>query len=101
MHGAKPTRRRLAVRLAPGILPCELLPARFGPAAARVAATVVPTAAARVFGFGPCLVDREAAAAHLMLVQLGDGFLSLFVRAHLHERESARAAGGHIAHHLD
>src|SRR5260221_652160 len=65
-----------------------------------LAAPVVPTAAGRVLRLGPCFVDRESARAHLMLVQLGDGLLGLFVRAHLHERESARAAGGHVAHHL-
>jgi len=35
-----------------------------------------------------------------MGVQLGNCLLRLFIRAHLDEREAARAAGSHVAHDL-
>src|SRR2546425_550675 len=35
-----------------------------------------------------------------MLVQLGDRLLGFFIRAHLHECESAGTARGHVAHPL-
>jgi hypothetical protein len=46
-------------------------------------------------------VDREAAATHFVRVQIGDRLLRFLVRAHLDEREPARAPGGHVTHHLD
>src|SRR6185295_5527329 len=82
---------------------CQELPARFR-TAARVAAAIAVSAAAaesaRSFRLRTRLVDRQAAAAQLIVVQLGNGLLRLFVRAHLHEREPARPARGHVAHHL-
>src|SRR4029077_80394 len=46
------------------------------------------------------LVHGQTAAAQLEIVQLVDRLLRFFVRAHLHEREAARPAGGHVAHDL-
>ena len=44
------------------------------------------------------LVDDERTPLHLVLVELGDGLLGLGVGGHLDEPESARPAGGHVAH---
>src|SRR3954469_4924737 len=80
------------------------LPARFAVAAARAAAIAAVAAAAaesaRALRLGARFVDGQPAAAQLVVVQLGDRLLRLVVRAHLHERETARAPGRHVAHHL-
>src|ERR687891_1930112 len=49
----------------------------------------------------PRLVDGEAAAAQLIIIQLGDGRSRFLVCAHFHERESTRPPGGHVAHDSD
>src|SRR5687768_3582214 len=72
------------------------LPAWLVPVAAR---SVVHESSA-MLGLGARLVDREVASRELASIQLGDGFRRLLVRAHFHEREPARAAGGHVFHDL-
>src|SRR4051812_42018348 len=80
------------------------LPARFAVAAARAAAIAAVAAAAaesaRALRLGARFVDGQTAAAQLIVVQLGDRLLRLFIRAHFHERKAARAPGCHVAHHL-
>ena len=49
-------------------------------------------------GFGSCLVDRQRAAAEIVLVELRNRLLRFLVGSHLDKREAARASGGHIAH---
>src|SRR6185436_15781602 len=76
------------------------LPARLGPAT-RIAATVAAAAeSTRALRLRTRFVDGEAAAAKLKVIQLVDRFGCFLVRAHFHEGEPARAAGGHVAHHL-
>jgi hypothetical protein len=68
------------------------------------AVTATATAAAETaagFRPGTCFVDREAAAAELILIELGDRFLRLFVGAHLDECKPAGTASGHVAHEFD
>src|SRR5438105_3998319 len=80
-----------------------ILPARLpapGSAAAPVSAKAAATAAPEApFGFGPRFVDRQCAAAHLVLVEFGRRLLRFLVGRHLYESEPARTAGRGIAHH--
>ena len=64
------------------------------------AAPSVAESAAAALGLGTRLVDGEIAPAHRVVVQLVDRLLGFVVRAHLDEREPARAARGHVAHHV-
>ena len=70
-------------------------------ATATTAAAAATAAAEAAFRLRPRFVHHQRAAVHLMLVELGDGLLRVVVVSHLDERESARAAGGHVAHHPD
>src|SRR5262245_53274118 len=70
------------------------LPARLRTSAVRRAAAEIAAAS----GLRTGLVDGETASADLARVQLADRRLSLFVRAHLDERKSARPAGHLVAH---
>ena len=68
----------------------------------RVPPPPAATAAAEAaFRLRTRFVDDQRAAFHLLLVELADGFLRFLVRAHLDEREAARAAGGHVPHHAN
>src|SRR5262249_34359585 len=70
-------------------------PAAAAPPAAAVAA---PAARTRLAGLG--LVDREATAVVLLVVQALDGRLRLGVAAHLHEAEALAAARVTVLDHL-
>src|SRR5688572_1664592 len=74
------------------------LPARFRTSTLGEAAATEPAAA---LGLRPCFVDGQAAAADLARVQLGDGVLCFFVRAHLDKRKPAGAPRRLVAHHGD
>src|SRR5213593_4159629 len=74
------------------------LPARLRAATPRIAAA---ESAAAMRRFGARLVDGQAATAELIVVQLGDGTLGLFICTHFDEREPAGPAGGHVPHHPD
>ena len=67
-------------------------------AAAAVAAESAAAAAKAAFGLGTRFVDRERAATHLELVELGRRLLRFFVGRHLDEREAARPTRGRVAH---
>jgi hypothetical protein len=78
------------------------LPARLTTSAGVVPAAVSTESAATpesAFGFGPRFVHRERTATHLILIELGRGFLRFLVGCHLDERKATRAAGRRIAHH--
>src|SRR4051812_11605570 len=81
----------------------SILPARFGPAtrAAAIAAVAAAAEPAGALRLRARLVHGQAASAKLVVVQLADRLLRLFVGAHLHERKTARASGRHVTHHLD
>ena len=68
-------------------------------AAAAAISTIAVAAAAAAAGLRPGLVDDEGAAAEIGAVEASDRGLRFFIRLHLDERESARTAGGHVAHH--
>src|SRR5512132_2134091 len=74
------------------------LPARLTPL---TAAAESAAAAARTRGHRTRLVDREAAPAHLVLVQLADRAARAFLVVHFDERESARLAGRPVANDID
>src|SRR5688572_23380646 len=80
----------------------RFLPARFAALTATAAtgaeAATTATAARR---HRPRLVDRQAAAAVLVLVQFVDGALRAFRIAHLDEGEAACLAGGAVANEID
>src|SRR5262245_35369896 len=92
--------KALPARLAPAA-PAAATALVAVPAAAAAAVAAAPAEAARSLGARTRLVDRQIAAAERIVVKLVDRLLRVFVRRHLDEREPARAAGGHIAHHLD
>src|SRR5690606_15504591 len=77
--------------------PASDLPARLGAPSAAAAAAESAAAAARPGHLGTRLVDREAPAAEAVIVELRHSLLRTFVSRHLHEGESARAAGLTIA----
>ena len=58
-------------------------------------------ATARALRLRTRFVHGEVAAAVVVVVQRGDRLLRVLVGRHLDEREAARAAGGHVAHHVD
>src|SRR6266545_1672875 len=90
--------------MAPLVLLCLSpgLPAGFGPTAlAAAVATAATVCASAARGLRARLVDGEAAAAELMLVEHRDRLLRILVGRHFDEREAARAARGHITHHVD
>src|SRR5581483_3476963 len=78
----------------------RVLPARFGAPAMRGVAAAEPAAAA-ARRFGARFVDGETASAEFVAVERVDRFLGVFMRAHFHEAEAARAAGRLIAHDRD
>ena len=98
MHRAAGTRCSPARFLAPAAAEVSIVEAPAAPAAAAAAAT---TASESTFRFWTRLVDDERPAVHLLLMELGDGLLGFFVRAHLDEREASRTACRHVAHHAD
>ena len=65
------------------------------PAAAAEAATAT-AAGARRHRLG--LIDGQVATTEIVIVQLLDRTLSLFVRSHLDEAESTSATSRHVAH---
>src|SRR5215471_18752211 len=69
--------------------------------AATTAVAAAATEAARTFRPGPRFVDGEIASTELVVVELVDRLLCLVVGRHLDEREPARTARRHVAHHLD
>src|SRR5687767_4757085 len=79
------------------------LPPRLAPAAAAVAAAAAISAAAAesALRLGSGFVDRQSAAAHLILIELGSGLLCFLVGGHLDESEPARTTRGRIAHHTN
>src|SRR5688572_6741419 len=79
------------------------LPAGFATAAttATTSTTETATTAARACRHRLRLVDGEVTAAKIVIVQLLDRLLRLFVGAHLNEAEAARSTGSHVAHDLD
>lgn len=50
--------------------------------------------------FGRAWSHGQRAAAELVVVELLNGSLGFLVGGHLHEREAAPAAGGHVGHHV-
>src|SRR6187402_1530578 len=72
------------------------LPARLG--AARAVAVAAGTARGRL---RTRLVDGQLPAADRVRAELTNGFLRLLVGRHLDKRETARAAGGGVAHYVD
>src|SRR5262249_37927537 len=74
------------------------LPARLAASAAAAAVAAESAAAAGEFRFGSGFVHRQAAAAHLILIELGSGLLRFLVSGHLDEREPARAPRRGVAH---
>src|SRR3954468_10127387 len=92
--------------------PPSKLPARFGATSAAVAATAAAAVAAAAEATTAVaaragrrlrarLVHGEVAAAELMVVQLLDRVLRVFVGRHFDERETAGPAGRLVAHHVD
>src|SRR4051812_36104074 len=74
------------------------LPARFAPLTRTVEAAASAVAAR---GHRLRFIDRQCAAAVLMLVQFADRALRAFSVVHLDERKPARLAGGAVAHDVD
>src|SRR5439155_3635578 len=93
--------RAAALSCSSQLLPSRLAASTTTAAAAVAAVSAAAAAAESTFGFGPGLVDRQGAAAHLVLVEFRSGLLSLFVGRHLDERESAGAPRRRVAHHAD
>src|SRR5206468_6604857 len=84
----------------------EVLPARFTstprPAAAETAAAeTAATETGAAGGLRTSLVDGEAAPTNQPLIQVADGGLRAFFRAHLDEREPTGAAGSLVPHDTD
>src|SRR5829696_3421959 len=90
------------LRAAPVTMPPVPLPPGLAPSTAAAAATAAEAAATAA---RPCrhrlrLVDRQVAAAEVVVVQLLDRALRLLVGRHLDEAEPAGTTGGHVAHDL-
>src|SRR5262249_44137348 len=69
------------------------------PTPVATASTPLATASTPSFAPGSGLVDREAAAVHVLAVEGLDGRLGLLIAAHLHEAKPLGAAG--VAVHDD
>src|SRR5205823_10467768 len=64
------------------------------------AAAVSATATGWALFAGPRFVDRQWPALKVLLVEHRDGFVGLFLRAHLNERKTARTASRTVLHYV-
>src|SRR5580765_3579831 len=79
-----------------------ILPAWLRPATRSAAASAtIPAAATALRSLRTGFVHGQAPAPELKLVELVDGLLGRFVRAHLDKAEPAGPARGHVAHDGD
>src|SRR5262245_15776826 len=67
-------------------------------ATAATSTITAATAARRAFLPRPGLIDRQGAALEVLLMEHRDGFIGIFLRAHLDKRKPARAARRAILH---
>src|SRR5688572_25311280 len=84
-------------------MPPFFLPPRLAAPTTATAATAAAAeaTAARACGHRLRLVDGQVPAAEVVVVELIDRLLRFLIGRHLDEPESARPAGGHVAHDLD